>query len=62
MAAAGLAAGLIAGAFAIRRAAPPGATLHDGYAERGVTLLNQAESVRSEARTDFFNMGKTRIT
>ena len=62
MAAAGLAAGLIAGALAIRRAAPPGATLHDGYAERGVTLLNEAASMRSEARTDFFNMGKTRIT
>jgi len=61
MAGVGLVAGWVAGAFAIRRGALPGATLRDSYAERGVTLLNQAASLRSEARSGFFNMGKSRI-
>ncbi len=58
----GLAAGFMAGAFVIRRGVPTGAMLHDGYAERGVTLLNQAARVRSDARSDVFNIGKSRIT
>jgi positive regulator of sigma E activity len=68
----GLLAGFAAGAIALRRGAPTRARLHDGYAERAVTLfaeslfagtpLNQAASVRSEARSDLFNMGKSRIT
>jgi positive regulator of sigma E activity len=62
MAGAGLAAGWVVGAFALRRGDSTGAMLHDGYAERGVTLLNQAASLRSEARAGSFNMGKSRIT
>ena len=68
----GLLAGLAAGAIALRRGPPTRARLHDGYAERAVTLfaetpfsgtpLNQAVSVRSEARSDLFNTGKSRIT
>ena len=68
----GLLAGFATGAIAVRRGAPTRARLHDGYAERAVTLfaetlfrgtpLNQAVSVRSEARSALFNTGKSRIT
>jgi positive regulator of sigma E activity len=67
IAGAGLLAGAAAGTIAARRGPPTHATLHDGYAERAVTLLatallNQAAPVRSEARSDLFNTGKSRIT
>ncbi len=67
MAVSGLLAGFAAGATALRSGAPTRARLHDGYAERAVTLfagrpLNQAALVRSEARSDLFNTGKSRIT
>ncbi len=62
LAAVGLVAGVLAGVLALRRSASTGAVLDDGYAERGVTLLNQAASMRSDARSILFNTGKSRIT
>ncbi len=61
-AAVSLMAGILAGALAVRRGAATEALLHDGYAERAVTLLNQAASMRSDARSVLFNTGKSRIT
>jgi positive regulator of sigma E activity len=57
----GLAAGFLAGAFAVRRGPVAAATLYDGRVERPVTL-NQAASMRSDARSALFNTGISRIT
>lgn len=62
LAAAGVVAGALAGTFAVRPNASAEALLHDGQVERGVTLLNQAAPTRSDARSDLFNTGKSRIT